>query len=315
LLQVLLILAFFYARPASVLLMDEPDAHLHVILQRQIYDLLRRIAYERGSQLIIATHSEVLLDATPPERVMSFVGRHPHLLTDRWERDGLREALKRLTTTDFVLAEEVGAVLYVEDQSDADILREWAGVLGHPSHSFLETPYVHPLRGRSLPEAKAHLFALRAANPGVRGVCLLDGDNRDEPDDEIVRSCLRVLRWRRYEIESYLVVPDALVRFCREGEPELFAPASQAAAEKFLREQLPPAVLQDPLGDHDYLRVSKASDSILLPLFDAVGRRITKADLYLLASTMRREEIHAEVREKLDAIRAGLSSPPDLQDP
>ena len=34
--QVLLLLAFFYARPASVMLLDEPDAHLHVILQRQI---------------------------------------------------------------------------------------------------------------------------------------------------------------------------------------------------------------------------------------------------------------------------------------
>ncbi|EQD59275.1 SMC domain-containing protein, partial [mine drainage metagenome] len=29
--QVLLLLCFFYARPASVLLLDEPDAHLHVI--------------------------------------------------------------------------------------------------------------------------------------------------------------------------------------------------------------------------------------------------------------------------------------------
>jgi energy-coupling factor transporter ATP-binding protein EcfA2 len=35
--QVLTLLGFFYARPASVLLLDEPDAHLHVILQRQVH--------------------------------------------------------------------------------------------------------------------------------------------------------------------------------------------------------------------------------------------------------------------------------------
>ncbi|MGH2638983.1 MAG: AAA family ATPase, partial [Rhabdochlamydiaceae bacterium] len=37
-LQVLLIVAFIYARPATMLMLDEPDAHLHVVLQKQIYD-------------------------------------------------------------------------------------------------------------------------------------------------------------------------------------------------------------------------------------------------------------------------------------
>ena len=32
--QVLLLLAFFYARPSSVFLLDEPYAHLHVFLQK-----------------------------------------------------------------------------------------------------------------------------------------------------------------------------------------------------------------------------------------------------------------------------------------
>lgn len=58
-LQVLLILAFLYARPASVILLDEPDAHQHVILQREVYDLIRKVARERGGQVILATHSEV----------------------------------------------------------------------------------------------------------------------------------------------------------------------------------------------------------------------------------------------------------------
>ena len=53
--QVLLLLSFFYARPATVFLLDEPDAHLHVILQRQIYDRLRTVASRRECQLIIAT--------------------------------------------------------------------------------------------------------------------------------------------------------------------------------------------------------------------------------------------------------------------
>jgi len=309
-LQVLLILSFFYARPASVLLMDEPDAHLHVILQEQVYDLLRRIAYERGSQLIVATHSEVLLDATSPDHVLAFIGEHPHRLSERWERNGLREAIKRLTTTDLVFARETGAVLYVEDESDARILREWAAILSHPALAFLEEPYVHVLHGRSLPEARSHFFALKAAHAGIRGVCLLDGDDRGEPDDETTRAGLRVLRWRRYEIENYLVVPEALTRFCRHGEPELFAPVAQQAAEEFLRQQLPPAVVADPLSDHQFLRVVKASDNLLVPLFQKAGKPMAKKDLYLVAAAMRSVEVHPEVAEKLDLIAEALLPSP-----
>lgn len=46
--QVLLLLAFLYARPASVLLIDEPDAHLHFNLQSQIYHLLKEFAVKRN---------------------------------------------------------------------------------------------------------------------------------------------------------------------------------------------------------------------------------------------------------------------------
>ena len=54
---------------------------------------------------------------------------------------------------------------------------------------------------------------MRAAFPDLGAVCLLDGDNRDEPDEETTRAGLVVLRWRRYEIENYLLQPGAIARF------------------------------------------------------------------------------------------------------
>ncbi len=86
-LQVLLLLAFLYARPATVILLDEPDAHQHVILQKQVYDLIRKVARQRGGQIIVATHSEVVLDATEPARVIGFFGAEPHALTTPTQRD------------------------------------------------------------------------------------------------------------------------------------------------------------------------------------------------------------------------------------
>ncbi|MBK6530815.1 MAG: ATP-binding protein [Deltaproteobacteria bacterium] len=67
--QVVLLLAFLYTRRGSVLLIDEPDAHLHMILQGVIYAELTRIAADQRSQLIIATHSEVVINRALPEQM------------------------------------------------------------------------------------------------------------------------------------------------------------------------------------------------------------------------------------------------------
>jgi hypothetical protein len=304
LLQVLLVLAFFYARPATVLLMDEPDAHLHVILEKEVYELLRRIAAERGSQLIIASHSEILLDATDPERVLAFIGDEPRRLTTPVERDRLREALKRLTTTDLLLARDVGGVLYLEWESDERILSVLAETLDHPAQGFLKRPYVHRLGGRMLREAKEHFFALQAVSPAAGGLCILDGDNREEPDEETTRSGLKVLRWRRYEIESYLLIPEAIGRYCTRGEPaeDLFSQAAHESVDTALADYLAERILRDPLGDHELLRSAKASDDLLMPLLRDAGRPTPKRDLYLLARELTPAEIHPEIAEKLDAI-------------
>ena len=59
--QMLLVFAYLYSHPGSVLLIDEPDAHLEILRQRQVYVLLRELAAENASQVILATHSEVIL--------------------------------------------------------------------------------------------------------------------------------------------------------------------------------------------------------------------------------------------------------------
>jgi len=299
-LQVLLLFAFLYARPATVILLDEPDAHQHIILQKQVYNLLRKVARDRGGQVIVATHSEVVLNATEPERVIGFFGPAPRVLTSKTERDGLREALKRLTTTDLLLARTVGTVLYVEGETDEKILSEWARILNHPASNFFDRPCIHWLGGRSLREAREHYFAIKSAFPDIRALCLVDGDNKDEPDEEMNKRGLGILRWKRYEIENYLLQPEAIKRF-------LNFPLMNAKVDEEFRKQVPPKI--DFLGDHPFLARIKASDEFLGPLLESVGRPTPKKDLYLLAAKMTKDEIHPEVREKLDRIAKALNPP------
>jgi predicted ATPase len=298
--QVLILLGFFYARPASILLLDEPDAHLHVILQRQIYNQLQSIAAERRCQLVVATHSEVLIEDTSPDRILSFYSA-PRVLIADTERDQVREALKRLTAMDILLADGAKGVLYLEGETDFNLLQSWARILGHPAHEFFsKMPFWHNNQGRNPAEARGHFFALRAVKPGIPGYLLLDGDNRNLPDREISANGLVISRWRRYEAENYLIHPALLTRFIesKKGGP-LFASAS----EKFLREVLLPGeIFSNPLGVHDYLNNTSASKSILPRFFQNASLDIRKNEYYQVADQMLPEEISDDVKFKLDEI-------------
>jgi predicted ATPase len=296
--QVLLLLGFFYARPASVILLDEPDAHLHVVLQKQIYDRLRSIATARSCQLIIATHSEVLIDNTSPNSILSFF-RDPHRLVCDIEREQVTEALKRVTAMDILSAERSPGVLYVEDETDFNLLSSWVRILDHPLKKwFLENPFWHSNQGRNPREARGHFFALRAIEPQMKAVLLLDGDNRDLPEHELRADGLEVLRWERYEAESYLIHPGALLRFIESHAPPLFV----SAAEAYLRDQLPPAVFREPLQSHDYLVTTPASKTLLPEFFKAASLQVGKKEYYLVAEQMHNDEIATEITRKLDAI-------------
>ncbi|NOT02814.1 MAG: AAA family ATPase [Phycisphaerales bacterium] len=300
--QVLLLLGFFYARPATVLLLDEPDAHLHVILQKQIYDMLRRVATRQNCQLLIATHSEVLIDNTAPTQILSFYGE-PHRLAVNTERDQVREALKRLSAMDILLTEKSLGVIYVEDQTDADLVAAWAHLLGHPMAEWFDTHrFVHLMHGRRPKEAQGHFFALKSVNPSVHGFLLLDGDNRNEMDHELKSDGLTIGRWKRYEAESYLLHPDALRRFLLKR----VWPPDAEGADEFLREQLPLVVYKSPMDDHDYLSAIPASKTLLPDYFRRANLDLPKSEYYLIAEAMRPDEIPPEVKEKLDAMARTL---------
>lgn len=63
LLQVAQILSYIHAFSPSIIVLDEPDSHLHPNNQRLLCALLRNIAEERGIQVLLTTHSRHVVDA------------------------------------------------------------------------------------------------------------------------------------------------------------------------------------------------------------------------------------------------------------
>ncbi len=300
--QLLLIIAFLYARPSSVILLDEPDAHLHINLQSEMYSTLKKIAEKQGGQLIIATHSEVLIDSTNPKNIISFFGEHPRNLSKLQERKTLQRAMKQLSSLDLLKVEQSGGkVLWVEGKSDFDILRAWAEVLKHPVRKWFNDLNIYwcNMKGKRPKEAQDHFKALQAVFPTMRGFVLIDSDN--EPDktygfDSNVKDII-MKKWSRYEIENYLVHSTTLKRFLKSHSPE----HGDKAIQK-LRDIMPPVSFEDPINDSiGYLKNMKGSD-ILRPVFEAAKYRINKEEYNHIAKDMKPEEIHPDVGEMLDVI-------------
>ncbi len=296
--QTLLLFAFIYGRESDVLLVDEPDAHLHVWLQTRVFDRLRALAHDKGRQLIVATHAETILEEAEPSQILSFTGS-PHLLAGLTDRDALGMAIKQVSPLDLLLAEQGRAVLYCEDMSDWRILEAWATRLDHRARKFFETPFVHTLRGRRPRDARGHLFALRAVHKDVRGLLLLDGDNRQDDPHEYRADNLVSHIWRRYEIENYLLVPAAIERFIRPDD--LF---TVRTVQDAFEADLPASVLTDPLRDMEAVVRIPASTTILPKLFEQSPLPLAKTDYYRIADVMEPDEIHPEVIKVLDQIAA-----------
>lgn len=303
-----MLLAMLNTRPGSVLLLDEPDAHLHVILQDAIYGELRAAAARMGSQLIVATHSEVIIDSVDARELCVLLDR-PRMLADDEQRRTLIESLRVLSNDDIMMALEAPGVLYLEGHTDLEILRAFARVLRHPAEPLLTTrlfwkPTVAETQpGRPGIKAREHYDALRLVRD-VPGLEIVDGDSHAGiQSTEITGVGFQRRRWRRYEIESYLVHPAALSRFVTGVVGAASVGPHVDDLNKYLRENLPPAVFERPLDDHPILHSMKARTDILPPALSAAGLPgLPYTRYHEIAAGMTVDEVHPEVRDTLDAI-------------
>ena len=189
--QVLMLLAFLTTRRGAVLLLDEPDAHLHVILQDAIYHELRTLAARQHSQLIVATHSEVVINSVEP-RELCVTLHEPRMVADNAERSRLISSLRVLSNADVIEALGVRGILYVEDYTDLNILRAWALVLRHRAEALLTTEVMwkqlvfQTQERRPGIKAKDHYRALQLVREDLPGLELRDGDAQPRvPDSPI----------------------------------------------------------------------------------------------------------------------------------
>jgi ABC-type cobalamin/Fe3+-siderophores transport system ATPase subunit len=117
-LQVVQIFAYLILFEPKVMLIDEPDAHLHPDKQERLIEALESAASEYDTQIILTTHSPHIVRAASPTAKLV------------WMRDGTietedDEAIRRLLGWGGL---DKGALFFVEDEDDKPLralLRQW----------------------------------------------------------------------------------------------------------------------------------------------------------------------------------------------
>jgi ABC-type phosphate transport system ATPase subunit len=337
--QMLLVFAYLYSHPGSVLLIDEPDAHLEILRQRQVYVLLRELASENESQVILVTHSEVILEeALDHNLTLLLAGRADDLAA----KTDIKNTLKHYGAEHYVRARQRGYVLYVEGSTDVEILKALARRIRHAAarvwderiNSFyvqdnfpdggLDAELARVEGGFGL-TPRQHFFTLRSMVPGLRGLALLDSDGRERAD--IDDGGLRISYWRRYECENYVVTPDTLRSFARDryrDAPPLFEGLGDDIDEvldTLILERVfegreddfavwkaagPAAGRLLWVARTERLKLSTFAEDFFRRLAERLGHAmlLRKGELYRLVDFLPAEEMAEEVSAKLDLLRA-----------
>lgn len=345
--QMLLIFAYLYSHKGGVLLVDEPDAHLEILRQKQVYVLLREIATENNSQVVLVTHSEVILDeALDTNLTLLLDGKADDLAAKK----DIKNTLKHFGTDHYVKARERGYVLYVEGGTDVDMLRALAVRLGHPvgeawderiNSFYVQNNYPIQTLNSELERVEGgfgitprdHFFALRELVPGLQGLAILDNDGQQrQPFDQ---GGLKQVYWRRYEAENYFISPDVLAAFAREHYSDMglfgsFQQEIDSVLAGLLLERLfagseadlqvfqtaePPAARLLWEAKTERLKLSDFAEAFFRRLADELGHAmlLRKGELHRLVAYVEPARIPLEVTEKLDLLLAVFRAAPDSQ--
>jgi hypothetical protein len=205
--QILTLLAFLYGYDSvTTILFDEPDAHLHVNLQRKIVNYF---AQRPEKQFLIATHSEEFIKRVDVSTILSIVSGRPERIPTT---DIILKALSEVDNIDIVRTQDNPFILYLEGEDDDRILSVWAATL--EKEKLYHQYYPYSLGGGSKERMKTraddHFKALRAINPQVNRAILFDFDNASVFHPNEKNPVFN--EWKRRNIDNYLLVPDAWLR-------------------------------------------------------------------------------------------------------
>ena len=203
----------------DILLLDEPDAHLHSSLQTEIIEVLGNLSRKSRKQILISSHSTEILDHVNPTDIIAITDGTPTQITNNKDLIELISILGGNTDRAEFIREvsKNRKILFVEGSSDETMIRTLADKLD------ISISSVAIFRGAGTHKERRKLTDfLNKIYPGIKAISLHDLDDmpvgnvcketmRDKSDKHRSKSFFsRTLR--RREIENYALVPQCIAR-------------------------------------------------------------------------------------------------------
>jgi predicted ATPase len=312
-LQTLLLFAYMFANPNTVLLLDEPDAHLEVIRQREVFQQINTIADETSSQIIVASHSEVVLnEAADSSKVIALIENRAlelNVSTGSQSIGYIRKALTDIGWEKYYLAKSKGHILYLEGSTDLQMLLYFANKLQHKVEPVLRVANVQYTSDNVPGTAINNFVSLQEIFNELKGIALFDNIPNLQENPK-----LKIICWQKRELENYFASPNLLLKHAgllQEEYPQFAQQQLVKAMDQAIADYTLPVYLKNP--DDDWWNTAKLSDDWLDKIFPAFYRQLGvgtginfKKNYYQLISLMDKKDIPAEVSEKLDVIYATL---------
>lgn len=216
-LQWLSVYALALTPEVDIVLLDEPDAHLHCSLQQELASYLARLVGQREKQVLLATHSTELIRALDCSSILRVKDRQASYLSKDDQKIAVLSGIGAIFTPRLHALTKHKCMVIVENESDERLLRILAISAGVEWPLNLVSWY-----WTGKPKERRQLFLqLRHDIPGLKAISIRDRD--DEPDGTVDETLVDkmadtetdgfiVLKWRRRHIENYLLHPAAIAR-------------------------------------------------------------------------------------------------------
>lgn len=311
--QTLTLLGFLHGYKPTTILLDEPDAHLHVNLQREILDYFKQKSSDLGTQFLVATHAEEFVRGVDVSQIVSLLAQVPRRVQSTPE---VLRAMSDVSNEDITRVMAFPYVLYVEGESDERILRAWAEQCG--AQASMDQVCFKMMGGggkKNMKErADQHYAALQQIIPDVSRLMLFDFDDANDAFHPPPNNP-SLAEWKRKNIENYLLVSDAWKRAALQqlgfASDELFAQPILGLIDGFFAGEnltLPPGKTWRNVSANVFSVVN--GKRILFENDNSLFQQLRNGDpsMQLLrervAMSMTADEIHEDVHQFIGKLKA-----------
>lgn len=270
--QVLQILAPIYTvcpDDCKVVLLDEPDAHLHPNMQIALAKSLQKIQKELGIQIIISTHSAAIIKSVKPSSVVP-ISTNNLICNPLSKEVEVEESIAQLDNYELAKSVISGKMVFIED-ANIEIWETIDKILGTKVFYGANTVSIH--KGRSKDDKMP--FQIKPLlkdflNKDIEIIFIRDSDGlSDEWREKLInygiKKEVKLYLLEKYEVENYILNGELIYRALYKKYPESRIPSLEQIDAK-IYESLRNTIVMSRYKYDDNLEDSIFKASLILNL-------------------------------------------------